>query len=187
MQKRQLGFIAAGLVMTATIWASPGLADMFYYRDAKGQLHLTNVWSRIPQAYRSQAARNRRPEKGGPTLKADKPTKMPLALPQPPRQVDQETRRAATASPHAAPVNARAFGLLSLRMTDFEVLGRLGPPAAIDDVGERALAPAGQSKRVVRITDSSQSWYYPGTARTPATRLDFQGGVLVNKERLHHR
>ncbi len=92
--------------------------------------------------------------------------------------------RAVVASPHAAPVDVHAFGLLSLRMRDFEVLRRLGPPAAINDVGERALVAAGNSNRVIRITGSDQSWYYPGTARTPATHLEFQRGVLVKKMRL---
>ncbi|ETW97047.1 hypothetical protein [Candidatus Entotheonella palauensis] len=185
MQKRRLGLIAAGVLITASIWVAPALADMFYYRDAQGQLHLTNVWTRIPPAYRSQAARNRRPEQGGPAQVAGKMAKL---VPAPsPKPLKEETliQRAATASPHAAPVNARDFGLLSLRMSDFEVLQRLGPPAAINDVGENALASAGRRNRTIRITNSNQSWYYPGTARTPATRLEFQGGVLVSKKRLH--
>lgn len=185
MQKRPFIFIAAGFFIMASIWVSPALADMFYYRDARGQLHLTNVWSRIPSAYRSQATRHRRPEQGGPTQAAGESAKMsPTPLSQP-RQHDERVQRPATASPHAAPVDARAFGLLSLRMSDFEVLRRLGPPAAISDVGERALAPAGSSNRVIRVTESTQSWYYPGTTRTPATRLVFQGGVLAHKMRLH--
>lgn len=185
MHKQRLGLIVAGVLITTSIWVTPALADMFYYRDAQGQLHLTNVWSRIPPAYRNQAARNRRPEQGGPTQVTGKVSKqLPAPLPQP-RKKDRIAPRAATASPHAAPVNARAFGLLSLRMSDFEVLRRLGPPAAINDVGENALAAAGRRNRTIRITNSNQSWYYSGTARTPATRLEFQGGVLVNKKRLH--
>lgn len=186
MQKQRLGFITAAILITASIWAAPALADMFYYRDAQGQLHLTNVWSRIPPAYRSQAARNRRPEQGGPTQAANETAKLPPAPSLPPRKEGRVVRRAATASPHAAPVNARVFGLLSLQMSDFEVLRRLGPPAAISDVGENALALSGRRNRAIRITTSSQRWYYPGTARTPATRLEFQGGVLVSKTRLRH-
>lgn len=185
MQIRRLGFFAAGLFLTASIWVTPTLADMFYYRDAQGKLHLTNVRSRIPPAYRNQADRNRRPEKGGPKQMADKIGKRSTAPSAAARQESKISRRIATASPHAAPVNARAFGLLSLRMSDFEVLQRIGPPAAINDVGENALAAAGRRNRVIRITDSNQSWYYPGTTTTPATRLEFQGGVLVNKIRLH--
>ncbi len=184
MQQRRSGIIVFGLFMMVSIWVTPALADMFYYRDAQGQLHLTNVWSRIPPAYRSQAAQNRRPEQGGPTQAATKPTEMPPTSVSQPRQVDKMVKRSAVASPHAAPVNARAFGLLSLRMNDFEVLQRLGPPAAINDVGERALASSGGSSQVIRVVQRDQHWYYPGTARIPATRLEFQGGVLVNKTRL---
>ena len=184
MQKRRLISIAAGFFTMASIGLSPALADMFYYRDSQGQLHLTNVRSRIPSAYRSQADRNRRPEQGGPKQAVDKTVeKQPIS----PSQADQQeemVQRASVASPQAMPVDARDFGLLSLRMSDFEVLQRLGPPAAISDVGERALPPEGSSHRVIRVTESTQSWYYPGTAGTPATRLDFQGGNLVNKTRL---
>lgn len=185
MQQQPLRLIVAGFFMTATIWVTPAVADMFHYRDARGQLHLTNVWSRIPAAYRDQAARNRRPEQGGPTATAGKSTKIPPTPSSQPRQDAKLMRHPATVSPHAAPVSTRAFGLLSLRMSDYEVLQRLGPPVAISDVGERALAPANHSHQVVRITDSNQRWYYPGTSRTPATRLEFQGGVLVHKMRLH--
>ncbi len=186
MQKPQLRLIAAGLLITASIWSTPTLADMFYYRNAQGQLHLTNMWSRIPSPYRSQAARNRRPELGGPAQTAGKSTKMPPTSSLQPQPDNKIVQHPVTASPHASPVHARAFGLLSLRMSDFEVLRRLGPPAAISDVGERALASTDSSHQVIRVTDRNQSWYYPGTARTPATRLEFQGGVLVHKLRLHH-
>jgi len=185
VQKRRLSLIAAGFLITASIWVTPALADMFYYRDARGQLHLTNVWSRIPPAYHSQATQHQRPEQGGPTEAAGKSAKIPSTPSSQARQNDKLGRRPVVASPHAAPVNTRTFGLLSLRMSDFEVLRRLGPPAAISDVGERALTSAGSSHRVIRVAASNQSWYYPGTARTPATRLEFQGGVLVNKTRLH--
>ena len=185
MQRRRLNLIAAGLFTAASIWITPALADMFYYRDAQGQLHLTNVWSRIPSTYRDQAARNRRPEQGGPTSTVDKATKVPSTSLSQPRQDDEVVRRPATVSPHAAPVSTRDFGLLSLRISDYEVLQRLGPPVAVSDVGERALAPADSSNRVIRVVDSNQRWYYPGTTGIPATRLDFQGGVLVHKMRLH--
>ncbi len=186
MQKRRFGFTAAGFLMIASIWATPALADMFYYRDAQGQLHLTNVWSRIPETYRDQATRNRRPEQGGPTQATAPSTQMPSTPPSQSRRDDKRATRSATASPHAAPVNTRAFGLLDLRMSDFEVVRRLGPPAAISDVGERTLAPAGSSNRVIRIVRGGETWYYPGTARIPATRLEFQSGVLVHKMRVHH-
>ena len=185
MQKQRLICIAIGFFSMALLWITPALADMFYYRDAQGQLHLTNVRSRIPSAYRSQADRHRRPEQGGPKQVADQPSREQPMTAAPSRQDDEMTQRPVAASPHAAPVDARDFGLLSLRMSDFEVLQRLGPPAAISDVGERTLEPAGSSNRVIRVTESTQSWYYPGTGSAPATRLVFQGGTLVNKTRVH--
>ncbi len=186
MQSKRVGFIVAGFLTIASIYVTPALADMFYYRDARGQLHLTNVWSRIPKAYRDQATRNRRPEQGGPTRVTAPSVPMPTAPKARPQRDDKRIARSTVASPHAAPVTTRAFGLLDLRMSDFEVAQRLGPPAAISDVGQRTLAPAGSSHQVVRLALGGETWYYPGTARIPATRLDFQGGVLVNKERVHH-
>lgn len=186
MQKRQFGFTVAGFLIIASIWVTPALADMFYYRDANGQLHLTNVWSRIPEAYRDQASRNRRPEQGGPTQEIESPTPMPSMTQPQPHTDDKRTTHSATASPHAAPVDTRAFGLLNLRMSDFEVAQRLGPPAAISDVGQRTLTPAGSSNQVIRVVQGDELWYYPGTARIPATRLEFQRGVLVKKMRVHH-
>ena len=184
MQKQRLTFIVGGFFIIASIWISPALADMFYYRDVQGQLHLTNVKSRIPADYRSQADRNRRREQGGPTQEIDVSTQRQAVRSLPPRQAGKVVQRPAITSPHASPVSVRAFGLLSLRMSDFEVLQRLGPPAAISDLGLRALAPAGSSNRAIHVSESTQTWYYPGTARTPATRLEFQGGTLVNKFRL---
>lgn len=185
MQKRRFGFIAIGFFVTASIWVFPALADMFYYRDAQGQLHLTNMWSRIPPTYRSQAARNRRPEQGGPTPDVGKLAETPPMPSPPPHQDERMAERPATASPQAAPVSTQAFGLLSLQMSDFEVIRRLGPPAAISDVGERAFASTDHHSRVIRVVQSDQSWYYPGTSRIPATRLEFQGGVLVRKRRIN--
>ncbi len=183
MQKRRFGFTAAGLFVVASMWATPTLADMFYYRDTQGQLHLTNVWSRIPETHRDQASRNRRPEQGGHTQDMVA-TQMP-STPQA-REDNKRDIRSATASPHATPVDTRAFGLLNLRMSDFEVAQRLGPPAAISDVGQRILAPTGGSSQVIRVVRGDETWYYPGTTRIPATRLEFQRGILVKKMRVHH-
>ena len=183
VQKQRLTVIIGGCLAIASLWLSPALADVYHYRDAQGQLHLTNVRARIPSAYRNQADRNRRPELGGPTQAVEAPTRQQPALTMPSRVEDETAPRPSAASPQARSVDARAFGLLSLRMSDFEVLRRLGPPAAISDVGLRALAPEGSSNRAIRVTESTQTWYYPGTARTPATRLVFQGGTLVNKFR----
>src|SRR5687767_6674580 len=77
VKKRQFKLMATGCLIIASLWVTPTLADMFYYRDAQGQLHLTNVWSRIPSAYRDQAARHRRPEQGGPTQTTGKLIKVP--------------------------------------------------------------------------------------------------------------
>ena len=182
--KQRLTFIIGGCFAIASIWLSPALADLYHYRDAQGQLHLTNVKARIPASYRKQADRNRRPELGGPTQVMDAPTRQQSTLAMPSRTEDETAQRPSAVSPQARSVDARAFGLLSLRMSDFAVLQRLGPPAAISDVGLRALAPEGSSNRAIRVTESTQTWYYPGTARTPATRLVFQGGALVNKFRV---
>ena len=90
----------------------------------------------------------------------------------------QVERPSVTTGP-SRPVDVRQFGLLRLRMTDHEVLRRLGPPASIV---ENHLGTTAPGARVVRLT-RGQVWYYPGTGRTAATRLEFNDGLLALKSR----
>jgi hypothetical protein len=77
------------------------------------------------------------------------------------------------------PVDAHQFGLLRWRMSEHEVLRRLGPPASIIENTRGTTAPGA---RVVRLT-REQVWYYPGNGRTAATRLEFNDGLLALKSR----
>jgi hypothetical protein len=152
-------------------------ADMYYYRDRNGQLHLTNVLSSIPPTYRSSV------------VKAATPRGRSIVST--PERKDSESRAQAlqprptaaqAAGSQAMSVNTRQFGLLQLRMTDFEVLQRLGQPAAITAVGSPA-SGSPSPLRVIRVV-GGEAWYYPGSGAVPPTRLEFSHGLLVHKQRL---
>lgn len=183
MPRARLASLALGLTLFIMCRASPVIADFFYYRDAQGQLHLTNVRSRIPSAYLSQADCSRRPN-GTPSLATEQQTVAPKAenviRVQPTMDPDRVGRLQAS-NPQVSPVNLHEFGLLHTRMSKFEVFRRLGPPAVINDIGKLSphLWRAGHTLRLVK----TQTWYYPGTSRTPATRLEFFDGLLRNKVR----
>jgi hypothetical protein len=164
----------AGMVVGLSALAT---ADMYYYRDRNGQLHLTNVLSSIPPTYRSSVVKAATPQ--GRSIVST------------PERKDSESRaQALQPRPTAAPaagsqamsVNTRQFGLLQLRMTDFEVLQRLGQPAAITEVG-RPASGALESGRTIRVV-RGETWYYPGNGAVPPTRLEFSNGLLVYKQRL---
>jgi len=177
MPRLRITIIALWAAVIAIGFCLPAIADFFYYRDADGHLHLTNVWERIPPAYRAQADRNRRVD-GNPSPKTAQPT----VAPQPPSVVmpaSAQVEPPSVATEPSRPVDARQFGLLRLRMTDHEVLRRLGPPASIV---ENHLGTTAPGARVVRLT-RGQVWYYPGTGRTAATRLEFNDGLLALKSR----
>lgn len=179
MPRLRVSSIALWAAVIAVSFCLPAMADFFYYRDADGHLHLTNVWERIPTAYRDQADRHRRAE-GGPGPKTAPPTVAPrppsVATPAPaPARAETST---VSAEP-SRPVDAHQFGLLRLRMSEHEVLRRLGPPVSIVENHRSTTAPGA---RVVRLT-RAQVWYYPGTGRTAATRLEFHNGQLALKSR----
>lgn len=177
MPRLRVSSIALWAAVIAVSFCLPAMADFFYYRDADGHLHLTNVWERIPPAYRAQADRNRRAD-GNPAPKTAQPT----GVPQPPSGVVPAPARgeppAVSAMP-SRPVDAHQFGLLRWRMSEHEVLRRLGPPASIIENTRGTTAPGAH---VVRLT-REQVWYYPGTGRTAATRLEFHNGLLALKSR----
>ena len=177
MSRLRVSSIGLRTTVIAVSFCLPAMADFFYYRDADGHLHLTNVWERIPSASRAQADRHRRAD-GDPSPATAQPTVVPqpssVAMPAP-AQVEPPS---VTTGP-SRPVDARQFGLLRLRMTDHEVLRRLGPPASIV---ENHLGTTAPGARVVRLT-RGQVWYYPGTGRTAATRLEFNDGLLALKSR----
>ena len=169
-------------------FAASSMADMYYYRDGKGQLHLTNVLSTVPSAYRSKVIKAQEPQ--GRSVAPTSEEEMPAAQKQPqppqstavaPEEAPQRARPDASTAT-ASVVSTRQFGLLQLRMSDYTVLHRLGPPAAITEVAQPASgAPSsGQVIRVVR----GEIWYYPGNRTVPPTQLEFSNNVLVHKERL---
>jgi hypothetical protein len=177
MPRLRVSSIVLWAAVIAVSFCLPAMADFFYYRDADGHLHLTNVWERIPSAYRAQADRNRRAD-GKPSPKTAQPT---VAL-QPPAVVvpaPAQVEPPAVSVEPSRPVDARQFGLLRWRMTDHEVLRRLGPPATIVENNLGTTAPGA---RVVQLT-RGQVWYYPGNGRTAATRLEFNDGLLALKSR----
>jgi hypothetical protein len=181
MPRLRVSIIALWAVVIAVSFCLPALADFFYYRDADGHLHITNVWERIPSGYRAQAARSRRAE-GSPAPKTAQPTVVPqpqppsIAMPAPaPARIEPS----AVSALSSRPVDTRQFGLLRLRMSEHEVLRRLGPPVSIIENNRGTTAPGA---RVVRLT-REQVWYYPGNGRTAATRLEFHNGLLALKSR----
>jgi hypothetical protein len=179
MPRLRVSIIALWVAAIAFGFCLPALADFFYYRDADGHLHLTNVWERIPTAYRTQADRNRRAE-GDPAPETAQPVGVPQ--PQPPSVAIPAPARvepSAVSAVPSRPVDAHQFGLLRLRMSEYEVLQRLGPPDSIIENNRGTTAPGA---RVVRLT-GGQVWYYPGTGRTAATRLEFHNGRLALKSR----
>ncbi len=177
----RLSLIGLWLAVLAISIAAPALADMCYYRDARGQLHLTNVRARIAPAYRARADRNRRLEGSRMSVSPSTPgTRLTKAEPaSPPRGATALAPRARVL-PASAPVNTRQFGLLQLGMSDNEVLRCLGPPATINDAGERAVGGFPHGTRIRRIV-RGEIWYYAGTSRVEATSLEFFNGVLVRK------
>jgi len=179
MPRLRVSSIALCAAVISVSFCLPAMADFFYYRDADGHLNLTNVWERIPPAYRDQANRNRRAE-GGPGPK----TAQPKVTPQPQLSsvITPAPTRVAPSTVSALPsrpVDVRQFGLLRFRMSEHEVLRRLGPPASIVENTRGTTAPGA---RVVRLT-REQVWYYPGNGRTAATRLEFHNGLLALKTR----
>lgn len=168
--------------------AASAMADMYYYRDGNGQLHLTNVLASIPARDRSRVVKTAKPQ-GRSVTSAPKPQ-----APEAPKQAMPTQATSVVPEPAsqrvgpdgsgavAAAVSTRDFGLLRLRMTDVEVLQRLGRPVAITEVGRPASGHAsrGRTIRVVR----GESWYYPGSGSVPPTRLEFSNGLLVHKQRL---
>ena len=183
MPTTRLAGLALGIALLIVWIAAPAMADFFYYRDSQGKLHLTNVWSRIPPAYRAQADRNRRPD-GKPSGQAEQPRVKPRperVAPIQPTVAPARVERPKASAAQASPVDVREFGLLHTHMSEFEVLRRLGPPAAINDIGD--LVPRFQHLGRTIRTVQAQIWYYPGTSRTPATRLEFHNGLLMHKVR----
>lgn len=172
-----LAFGAALIIMIVS--ASAIAADMYYYRDVNGKLHLTNVRDRIPARYRATATKAATPQ-GRSIDYTPAPVKPP---PEAGPAITTSVPDAPRSAHRIAPINTRQFGLLQLRMSEHDVLRRLGPPASISDIGD--LEPRFQrGGRVLRIVQA-QTWYYPGNARIPATRLEFHNGVLVRKAREH--
>jgi hypothetical protein len=184
MTRFRVAITALWVVGMAVILAVPVTADMYYYRDDKGQLHLTNVFSKIPLAYRSRVVEASKPR--GRPVSSTPETKEAAELPQPAAVAPQPAPAMAPPAANgfsAAAVSTHQFGLLRLRMSDFAVMQRLGQPAAITDVSGLTshLQRPGRVIRVVR----GETWYYPGNTSVPPTRLEFSNGRLVQKQRLH--
>ncbi len=168
----------------------PVLAEVYVYRDFRGQRHFTNRPEKIPLRYRSDA--KRLPAKsritrtiGPPPTPAVSPAPQPApAAAVPPPSLPPAlplsqlglgrigiTQLNAPAPPQivvtrfpaapARPVDTHQFGLLQLRMTQAQVLQRLGPP----------------------LYTSKEVWHYPGTRRIPSTRLVFNNGLLTRASR----
>ena len=67
----------------------------------------------------------------------------------------------------AQPISTSQYGLLKLRMTEPEVLQRLGPPTYV----------------LYGRSDYRNIWYYPGSVSVPSTQLTFISGKLTNMQR----
>jgi hypothetical protein len=178
---------------------SLGEADMYVYRDAFGQQHLTNLRSKIPPKYRSrtrlivQSKGVRTPqlptEEPRPPLQPAAPATAPAAAlkglqvqmtqlgpPVPQQTVVTVSPPPQTTAPEvppvpvfaqARPLSTSQFGLLQRRMTEAEVLQRLGPPAHV-------LHGRSAYRNI---------WYYPEGAGAPFTQLTFTAGKLTDMQR----
>lgn len=69
-------------------------------------------------------------------------------------------------------------GLISLGMSESEVVQRLGPPGMIIEQPRVATALGGTVREKRRY-----AYYYPGTAPTPDILVTFEDGVVVARDK----
>ena len=179
------------LVCLGLIWGSMQMAyaDIYVYRDALGQQHFTNLIRKVPPKYRSRARliiQSKGPKRlPSPDEEAqvtpqpveDLPVQRFQVVPPIPQQTVVRTSPAPQESPtgispgpffaEARPITTSQYGALKLRMTQYEVLQRVGPPAYVLD---------GRS-------DYRNIWYYPAGGGLPFTQLTFTSGKLSNRHR----
>ena len=166
-----------------------GQADIYVYRDALGQRHFTNLIRKIPPKYRSRArliVQTKGPKRlPSPDEEArvllppveDRqvrrlqvvppiPQQRVVTMPSPPQTAPSGVPPAPSFT-EARSISTSQYGLLKLRMTQDEILQRLGPPAYVLD---------GRS-------DYRNIWYYPAGSGVPFTQLTFTSGKLTNMQR----
>ena len=168
------------LVIVVGGMCSPTHAIMYKYRDAQGQLHITNVkppddTQGVTQYKERRSSTHTRPA----WTYIPQPTYQPKAT--------RSVTTPANIAPHTSrsrAVDTRKLGLIQRGMSQTEVQRRLGPPADVINLGYRTYTRFShrhhtKNSRTTRL----EKWVYPGNYSYPPAGIIFENGRVRSRGR----
>ena len=168
------------LVIVIAVMCSSAHATMYKYRDAQGQLHITNVkppddTQGVTQYKERKSSTHTRPA----WTYTPPPTYQPKAT-----RHTSESAYIASHTPRSRAVDTRMLGLIQRGMSQTEVQRRLGPPADVINLGYRTYTRFShrhhtKNSRTTRL----EKWVYPGNYSYPPAGIIFENGRVRSRGR----